>query len=54
MLGPHVPDLRALELLVEQLRHDDPAVRRLTFVCPVRPGGSVAPPRLRAAAVPAG
>ena len=41
--------MHALELLVEQLRHGDPAVRRLTFVCPVRPGGSVAPPRLRAA-----
>jgi LacI family transcriptional regulator len=38
----------ALELLVEQLRHGRSAVRRLTFVCPVRPGASVAPPRLRA------
>lgn len=38
----------ALELLVEQLRHGHSAVRRLTFVCPVRPGASVAPPRLRA------
>jgi LacI family transcriptional regulator len=38
----------AIELLVEQLRHGRSAVRRLTFVCPVRPGASVAPPRLRA------
>jgi LacI family transcriptional regulator len=38
----------ALELLVDQLRHGRSAVRRLTFVCPVRPGASVAPPRLRA------
>jgi LacI family transcriptional regulator len=38
----------ALELLVEQLRHGHAAVRRLTFVCPVRPGASVGPPRLRA------
>ena len=38
----------ALELLVEQLRHGLSAVRRLTFVCPVRAGASVAPPRLRA------
>lgn len=38
----------ALDLLVEQLRHGRSAVRRLTFVCPVRPGASVAPPRLRA------
>ncbi len=38
----------ALELLVEQLRHGRSAVRRLTFVCPVRQGGSVAPPPLRA------
>ena len=37
----------ALELLVDQLRHGRSAVRRLTFVCPVRPGSSVAPPRLR-------
>lgn len=38
----------AIELLVEQLRQGDAAVRRLTFVCPVRRGASVAPPRLRA------
>ncbi|GAB2584708.1 LacI family DNA-binding transcriptional regulator [Microlunatus antarcticus] len=39
----------ALELLVDQLRHGGhSAVRRLTFVCPVRRGASVAPPRLRA------
>lgn len=38
----------ALELLVEQLRHGRSAVRRLTFVCPVRRGSSVAPPPLRA------
>lgn len=38
----------ALELLVEQLRHGRSAVRRLTFVCPVRPGASVGPPPLRA------
>ena len=38
----------ALELLVEQLRHGGSAVRRLTFVCPVRSGASIAPPRLRA------
>jgi LacI family transcriptional regulator len=38
----------AIELLVEQLRQGRSAVRRLTFVCPVRPGASVAPPRLRA------
>ncbi|MGI3779642.1 MAG: LacI family DNA-binding transcriptional regulator [Janthinobacterium lividum] len=38
----------ALELLVEQLRHGRSAVRRLTFVCPVRKGSSVAPPPLRA------
>ncbi|HEY0238631.1 MAG TPA: LacI family DNA-binding transcriptional regulator [Friedmanniella sp.] len=37
----------AIELLVEQLRHGISAVRRLTFVCPVREGASVAPPRLR-------
>ncbi|MGI3780936.1 MAG: LacI family DNA-binding transcriptional regulator [Janthinobacterium lividum] len=36
----------ALELLVEQLRNGGSAVRRLTFVCPVRRGGSVAAPRL--------
>lgn len=39
----------ALELLVEQLRHGHTDVRRLTFVCPVRPGSSVGPPRLRVA-----
>jgi LacI family transcriptional regulator len=38
----------AVELLVDQLRHGRSGVRRLTFVCPVRPGASVAPPRLRA------
>jgi LacI family transcriptional regulator len=38
----------ALDLLVEQLRQGRSAVRRLTFVCPVRRGASVAPPRLRA------
>lgn len=38
----------AFELLVEQLRHGGPGVRRLTFVCPVLRGASVAPPRLRA------
>jgi LacI family transcriptional regulator len=38
----------ALEVLVDQLRHGRSAVRRLTFVCPLRPGASVAPPRLRA------
>lgn len=38
----------ALELLVEQLRHGRSAVRRMTFVCPVRPGASVAAPSLRA------
>jgi len=43
VIGAH-----ALELLVDQLRHGRSVVRRLTFVCPVRPGASVAPPRLRA------
>lgn len=38
----------AFELLVEQLRHGGSVVRRLTFVCPVRGGASVAPPRLSA------
>lgn len=38
----------ALALLVGQLRHGSSAVQRLTFVCPVRQGTSVAPPPLRA------
>ena len=38
----------AVDLLVEELRHGRSSARRLTFVCPVRPGASVAPPRLRA------
>ena len=38
----------ALDLLVEQLRLGRPDVRRLSFVCPVHPGESVGPPRLRA------
>lgn len=42
----------ALELLLDQLRHGRADHRSLSFVCPVRPGGSVGPPRLRA--VPTG
>jgi LacI family transcriptional regulator len=38
----------AVDLLVEQLRHGRSTARQLTFVCPVRRGASVAPPRLRA------
>ena len=37
----------AVDLLVEQLRHGRSEARRWTFVCPVRPGCSVAPPGLR-------
>lgn len=39
----------AIDLLVEQLRHGWTTPRRLSFVCPVRTGGSVATPRLRVA-----
>ncbi|SER03518.1 LacI family DNA-binding transcriptional regulator [Microlunatus flavus] len=39
----------AIELLVDQLRHGRTDVRRLSFVCPVQPGSSIGPPRLRAA-----
>src|SRR4051794_5170820 len=35
----------ALDLLVGQLHHGHGVPRQLTFVCPVRPGGSVAAPR---------
>lgn len=38
----------AVQLLVDQLSHGQLAGRHLTFVCPVRRGASVAPPRLRA------
>jgi LacI family transcriptional regulator len=37
----------ALDMLVEQLHHGHGVPRQLTFVCPVRPGGSVAAPRPR-------
>ena len=42
VIGTH-----ALALLVDELRRGRPAPRQLSFVCPLRPGASVAPPRLR-------
>ncbi len=61
LAGPLVPPLdlvvrpdavvaaHALDLLVGQLDRGRPAPpRRLSFVCPLEPGGSVAAPRLRA------
>ncbi len=37
----------AMDLLVDQLRQGRPDLRRMSFVCPVRPGRSVGPPRPR-------
>jgi LacI family transcriptional regulator len=36
----------AVDLLVDQLRQGRTVARRLSFVCPVQAGGSIAPPRL--------
>lgn len=59
LAGPLVPSVdlvarpdaaiaaHAFNLLVEQLRQEDPAPRQLAFVCPLQPGASVGAPRVR-------